>query len=130
MFCTLVFNTYGQLIGIAFAPGRDGQANTSAANTSVAGMSFTVTGLSSASKYTYHLSVRDENSKELVSYRGEFATTGYTGDVNTGGKPERPEGIDNVQKRNIPYTKVISNGQIYILMPNGEKYSIVGNQIK
>ena len=90
VFCTLIFNSNGQLIGIAFAPSRDGISNAPAATLSVAGMSFTVTGLNSASKYSYSLAVVDDNDKELVCYHGEFATNGYEGDVNPGGEPEMP----------------------------------------
>ena len=119
VFCTLVFNENGQLIGIAFAPSRDGTATAPAATLSVAGMSFTVTGLNSVSKYGYSLTAADDNNNELVTYRGEFATTGYEGEVNPGGEPERPGGgttdIDqlNVQSQ-MSNVKYIKSGQLFI----------------
>ena len=117
-------------MGIAFAPSHNGSKQRTEAITSIAGMTFTVTGLDAASKYSYCITASDANEKDLVTYRWEFATLGYSGEVNAGGNPERPEGIENVQERNVPYTKVISNGNIYIIMPNNQIYSIIGNRIK
>ena len=126
VFCTLVFNSNGQLTGIAFAPGRNGAAHAPAATMSVAGMSFTVTGLDGASKYAYRLAVTNDASEELVAYSGEFATTGYDGEVNPGGNPE---GIEDVFTDEHKASKILHNGQIYIL--RGEKvYSITGQEVK
>ena len=126
VFCTLVFNSNGQLTGIAFAPGRNGAAHAPAATMSVAGMSFTVTGLNVASKYAYRLAVTNDASEELVAYSGEFATTGYDGEVNPGGNPE---GIEDVFTDEHKASKILHNGQIFIL--RGEKvYSIDGQEVK
>ena len=126
VFCTLVFNSNGQLTGIAFAPGRNGAAHAPAATMSVAGMSFTVTGLDGASKYAYRLAVTNDASEELVAYSGEFATTGYNGEVNPGGNPE---GINDVQGDQVKSTKFLHNGQIYILR-NGKTYTMQGQEVK
>ena len=126
VFCTLVFNTNGQLTGIAFAPGRNGTSHAPAATMSVAGMSFTVTGLNVASKYAYRLAVADDASEELITYRGEFATTGYDGEVNPGGNPE---GIEDVFTDEHKASKILLNGQILIL--RGEKvYTLQGQEVK
>jgi hypothetical protein len=126
VFCTLVFNSNGQLTGIAFAPGRNGAAHAPAATMSVAGMSFTVTGLDGASKYAYRLAVTNDASEELVAYSGEFATTGYDGEVNPGGNPE---GIEDVFTDEHKASKILHNGQIYIL--RGEKvYTMTGQEVK
>ena len=77
VFCTLIFNSNGQLTGIAFAPGRNGAAHTPAATMSVAGMSFTVTGLDAATRYGYNLSVNDEQQQVITDYSGGFGTQGY-----------------------------------------------------
>ena len=126
VFCTLVFNSNGQLTGIAFAPGRNGAAHAPAATMSVAGMSFTVTGLDGASKYAYRLAVTNDASEELVAYSGEFATTGYNGEVNPGGNPE---GINDVQSDEVQSTKVLRNGQVLILR-NGKTYTMQGQEVK
>ena len=130
VFCTLVFNSNGQLTGIAFAPGRNGAAHAPAATTSVAGMSFTVTGLNVASKYAYRLAVADDASEELVAYSGEFATTGYDGEVNPGGNPE---GLDNTPfpsgEGRGEASKILHDGQIFIL--RGEKiYTLQGQEVR
>ena len=126
VFCTLVFNSNGQLTGIAFAPGRNGASHAPAATMSVAGMSFTVTGLNVASKYAYRLAVADDASEELVAYSGEFATTGYNGEVNPGGNPE---GIEDVFTDEHKASKILHNGQIFIL--RGEKvYTVTGEEVK
>ena len=126
VFCTLVFNSNGQLTGIAFAPGRNGAAHAPAATMSVTGMSFTVTGLDGASKYAYRLAVTNDASEELVAYSGEFATTGYNGEVNPGGNPE---GINDVQSDEVQSTKVVKDGQVLILR-NGKTYTIQGQEVK
>ncbi len=126
VFCTLVFNSNGQLTGIAFAPGRNGAAHAPAATMSVAGMSFTVTGLDGASKYAYRLAVTNDASEELVAYSGEFATTGYDGEVNPGGNPD---GIEDVFTDEHKASKILHDDQIFIL--RGEKvYTLQGQEIK
>ena len=131
IFCTLIFDGNGQLIGIAFAPSRDEAAHAPAATTSVAGMSFTVTGLNSASKYAYHLTVADENDKKIQAYSGEFATTGYQGAVNPGGQPEvTPQGIDQTTIEKTPtVTKFIRDGQLFIQRGN-ELFNAQGARVK
>ena len=126
VFCTLVFNSNGQLTGIAFAPGRNGAALAPAATMSVAGMSFTVTGLDGASKYAYRLAVTNDASEELVAYSGEFATTGYDGEVNPGGNPE---GIEDIFTDEHKASKILRDGQIFIL--RGEKvYTLTGQEVR
>ena len=135
VFCTLIFNGAGQLIGISFAPSRDGSSHAPAATVSVAGMSFTVTCLSSASKYAYNLSVADDNNQEIVYYQGEFATTGYEGEVVPGGEPVTPGGgttvIDNVHPstQSVGTTKFFRNGQLLILRGN-ELFNAQGARVE
>ena len=89
-------------------------------------MSFTVIGLNVASKYAYRLAVADDASEELIAYRGEFATTGYDGEVNPGGNPE---GIEDVFTDEHKASKILHNGQIFIL--RGEKvYTLQGKEVK
>ena len=126
IFCTLSFDADGSLKGIAFVPGKDGQAHAPAATLTANGMQFTVTGLNAASKYAYRLAVADAQNNEIIAYSGEFATNGYEGEVNPGGNPE---GIDEVPSDQVPNTKVLRNGQIYIL--RGDKtYTLQGQEVK
>ena len=77
VFCTLTFNSNGQLTGIAFAPSRNGAPHTPAATTSISGMSFTVTGLDVATRYEYNLTIKDNQQQVIKDYSGRFATQGY-----------------------------------------------------
>ena len=93
---------------------------------SVAGMSFTVTGLDGASKYAYRLAVTNDASEELVAYSGEFATTGYNGEVNPG---ENPTGIEDIFIDEHKASKILRDGQIFIL--RGEKvYTLMGQEVR
>ena len=132
VFCTLVFNSNGQLIGIAFAPSHDEAPHAPAATMSVAGMTFTVTGLNTASKYAYRLAVADEDDNEIQAYSGEFATTGYQGEVNPGGQPENPisTALDQTIVDQTPtVTKFIRDGQLFI-QRDGKTYSVTGQEVK
>ena len=85
-FCSLTLDSYGRLLGIAFAPGRNnksGQSVESAGtNPQPYALSFMVTGLDEASRYNYVLSTLDTDGTPLHVYIGDFATTGYTGELN------------------------------------------------
>ena len=133
VFCTLTFNENGQLLGISFAPSLNSESLVPAATISNSGMSFTVTGLNSASKYVYSLTTADGNDNTLVVYQGEFATTGYEGVVNPGGEPEVVQTINTVSDTNetqsVKVIKFIKNGQLYI--QRGDKtYSITGQEVR
>ena len=119
VFCTLIFNANGQLTGIAFAPSRDGQAQAPAALMTANGLQFTVTGLESGTQYGYNLTAKDTNDQTIATYSGEFTTTSEG--IATG--------VEDVQGNNVQCTKVVRNGQIFIL--RGEKiYSVTGQEVK
>ena len=119
VFCTLIFNSNGQLTGIAFAPSRDGQAHAPAAIMTANGLQFTVTGLESGTQYGYNLTAKDTNDQTIATYSGEFTTTSEG--IATG--------VEDVQGNNVQCTKVVRNGQIFIL--RGEKiYSVTGQEVK
>ena len=151
VFCKLTLGSKGQLLGISFsAPGRrnvpmsDGNSNIPST------LSFKVTGLDEASRYTYVLSVLDENSAPLHVYIGDFATLGYDGDLKYDGDEVIPTppiipgyaeinfytGMDTVpagsQESGAARTDkrvVIRSGQIILLHGDAE-YTILGNKIK
>jgi hypothetical protein len=99
---------------------------------SVAGMSFTVTGLNSASKYAYHLAVKDEEQKDLQAYNGEFATTGYVGEINEGGDPENnPDSLDEISSSLQGGDRgrlIYHEGKILILR-DGKVYDLTGRKL-
>ena len=119
VFCTLIFNANGQLTGIAFAPSRDGQAHAPAAIMTANGLQFTVTGLDSGTQYGYNLTAKDANDQTIATYSGEFTTT----------SEGTATGVEDVQGNNVQCTKVVRNGQIFIL--RGEKeYTLTGQEIR
>ena len=146
IFCKLTLGSRGQLLAINFsAPGRRNAAATNAESSQPYTLSFKVTGLDAASRYTYVLSVLDENNIPLHVYIGDFATTGYTGDLRYDGNeiiptppiiPGNPNiqgtttGIEN--SRNCEEGNsdgiVLIQGRI-VIRRDGKIYSITGQKI-
>lgn len=98
-----------------------GSRNTTSAMLTAAGMQFTVTGLSYATRYNYSLTVKNQSSQVLASYTGSFGTTNA---------PESTEAIDQITNDQSPITnKILQNGRIFIL--RGDKiYTVTGQEIK
>ena len=139
VFCKLTLGKTGQLLGISFnAPSRSNPGSTIPAS-----LSFMVTGLDEATRYNYVLSALSANGTPVHVYTGAFATIGYPGELEEGGKeiiptppiiptdPEShiPTGVDNEPSDQVPNTKVILNGQIY-LMYEGRMYDVQGKRIE
>ena len=112
--CTLVFNANGQLTQIAFnAPSR----NNAPQQTQAAGFSFTVTGLEEGTSYDLTITSKDNNGGTLDTKTVSFTTTG------------EPQGIEDVLSDQVQCTKVIRDGQVFIL--RGEKvYSLTGQEVR
>ncbi len=117
VFCRLTFNANGQLTGIAFAPGRDGQSMAPAAVMTANGLQFTVTGLSSNTEYGYTITAKDAEDTEVASYTGTFTTTG-----------EIATGI-NAQQSDLAPRKFIRDNQV-LIMRGGKTYTIQGVEVK
>ena len=120
VFCTLTFNAEGQLLNIAFAPGRDGNhpAQYAEAVANGKGYRFTVTGLTEATQYAYNIDVRDAANKTINSHSGEFTTNGGT-----------TTDMDNIQSPVTTCQKLIRNGQLLILR-DGKTYTTMGAEIQ
>ena len=120
VFCTLIFNAYGQLAGVAFAPGRNGTSCMPAAVlTSNGGLRFTVIGLSSGTNYHLTIDTKDANDQVIASYAVDFSTT-----------DEVSEGLDQITNDQSPITnKIIIDGQILILRGN-RTYTLTGAEVK
>ena len=112
--CTLIFNAQGQLTSIAFnAPAR----NNAPQQTQAAGFSFTVTGLEEGTSYDLTITSKDNNGGTLDTKTVSFTTTG------------EPQGIEDVLSDQVQCTKVIRDGQVFIL--RGEKvYSLTGQEVR
>ena len=116
LFCRLTFNANGQLTGIAFAPGRDGQSMAPAAVMTANGLQFTVTGLTSNTEYGYTITAKDAEDTEVASYSGSFTTTGVA------------TSTDVLQSALAP-RKFMRDNQVLILR-DGKTYTIQGVEVK
>ena len=114
LICTLTFNAQGQLISIALAaPSR----NNAPQQAQAAGFSFTVTSLDSGTTYSYTMTAKGNNGNVLKTESGSFTTTGDA------------QGVEEVLSNQVPSTKILRNGQIFIL--RGDKiYNAQGALVK
>ena len=117
VFCTLTFNADGQLLNIAFAPGRDGNHPAQYAEQAVNGYRFTVTGLEEGTQYAYNITTKDAANKTIATYSGEFTTMGDT-----------TTDMDNIQSPMTNCQKILRNGQLLILR-DGVEYTIMGQEL-
>ena len=118
VFCTLTFNADGQLLNIAFAPGRDGNNRPAQyAEQAGNGYRFTVTGLTEATQYAYNITTKDAANKTIATYSGEFTTMGDT-----------TTDMDNIQSPMTNCQKILRNGQLLIIR-DGVEYTIMGQEL-
>ena len=115
VFCILTFNANGQLLNIAFAPGRDGNHPVQYAEQAGNGYRFTVTNLESGTKYGYNIEVKDAANKTIKSHSGEFTTQSTTA-------------VDNVTTNNANIQKILRDGQL-IIIRDGVEYNAVGQEM-
>ena len=116
--CTLTFNSAGQLINIAFAPGRNGNHPVQYAEqvANGKGYRFTVTGLEEGTHYTYNIDVKNIARQTINSHAGEFTTQSTTA-------------LENIEvSENDNAQKLIRNGQL-IIIRNGVEYNAVGQEL-
>ena len=99
---------------IAFnAPAR----NNAPQQTQAAGFSFTVTGLENGTSYDLTITSKDNNGGTLDTKTVSFTTTGDE------------QGIEDVLSDQVQNTKILRNGQIFIL--RGDKtYTLQGQEVK
>ena len=114
VFNTLVFNNNGQLQSTAFNVPARNNAPQQAQSTV---FSFTVTGLESGTSYDLTITSKDNNGDTLDTKTCSFTTT------------DTATSVEEVLSDQVQCTKVIRNGQIYIL--RGEKvYTLTGQEVK
>ena len=112
VFCTLTFNADGQLLNIAFAPGREGNHPAQYAEAAANGYRFTITGLNESTKYAYNLYVKDSTDKTIKSYEGVFTTQSTTA-------------VDEIQSTTNNVEKIFLDGQLLIIR-DGKTYNAQG----
>ena len=115
--CTLTFNSAGQLINIAFAPGRNGNHPAQYAEqvANGKGYRFTVTGLEEGTHYTYNIDVKNTADQTIKSHSGEFTTQSTTA-------------VDNITTNNANIQKIMRDGQ-FIIVRDGVEYNAVGQEM-
>ncbi|MBQ7210840.1 MAG: leucine-rich repeat domain-containing protein, partial [Paludibacteraceae bacterium] len=120
--CTLIFNAEGQLQSIAFrAPAANGKPAPQA--TQATGFRFTVTGLEANTKYDYLINAKDVTDHIIETFQGEFTTDGgtYTDIENIASE----QGNSDFKPH-----KVLENGQVIILIPDGRRYNMRGIEVR
>ena len=113
--CTLRFNAQGQLLTIAYAPGREGNHPAQYAEQTAKGFRFTVTGLEQGTHYTYDITVQDANNHTILSHTGEFTTESMTA-------------VDDITTNDKNTQKLLRDNQLYIYH-NGSAYTIMGQKV-
>ena len=113
--CTLTFNSNGQLLNIAFAPGREGNHPAQYAEATTNGYRFTVTGLEEGTDYTYTVTSKDAANKTISEHSGEFTTQSTTA-------------LDNINSSSSNVQKIIRDGQLLIIR-DGKTYNAQGVEL-
>mgnify|MGYP002512250705 CR=1 FL=1 len=114
--CTLTFNAEGQLLNIAFAPGRNGNHPAQYAEQAGNGYRFTVTGLTEATQYTYSITTKDAENQPITTHSGEFTTLGT------------PTSVSDIQLPMTNCQKIIRDNQVLILR-DGKIYNAMGQEL-
>ena len=117
LFGTLNFNADGQLLNIAFAPGRNSNHPAQHAEKAGNGYRFTVTGLEEATTYAYNITAKDASDKTINSHSGEFTT-----------QSNASTNVDNLNHSVESAQKLLRDGQLLILR-DGKTYSVMGQEM-
>ena len=122
LICTLTFSADGRLMGIAFAPARNGSNHAPAAvKTANGGLRFTVTGLNSGTLYDLDVIAKDAMNQTITSYQKSFTTTGVATAIDNIDSSS-PQGGDRGRL-------IYRDGQILIL--RGDKaYTVTGQELR
>ena len=113
--CTLTFNSEGQLLNIAFAPGRNGNRPAQYAEATTNGYRFTVTGLEEGTDYSYTVTSKDAANKTISEHSGEFTTNSATA-------------LDNTHSQSANCQKLLRDGQLVIIR-DGKTYNAQGVEL-
>ena len=118
LICTLTFSSDGRLMGIAFAPARNGGNPAPAAvKTDNGGLRFTVTGLNSGTQYNLDVIAKDAANQTIKTYQTVFTTTGTA------------TGLESIQMSEARSQKILRDGQILILR-GGKAYNVMGAEVR
>ena len=115
--CSLVFNSQGQLQSIVFqAPAVDRDTK----QTESTGFKFNLMGLDEGTTYNYSIIAKDSSGKVISEETGTFRTAEASADA-----------LETVSSDNLNSThKILENGQVLILTPDGKKYNLQGGEVQ
>ncbi len=114
VFCTLTFNSLGQLVGMAFAPTRN-MTNATSAETTTYGYSFVVSNLDTNSTYDFVFTAKDASDEVLSEEVGHFTTT--------------PTALPSTLMSTSVSGKILYNNHLYILR-DGNLHTATGARVK
>jgi hypothetical protein len=114
--CKIMFDANGKLLGIAFAPGRNGNKQQTP---QVFGFTFKVEGLNPNTTYKYEFVAHDDEDEVIETLTGSFTTMA-----------EAPSDVEYPEAGNLSsVTKFIQDDQVLIL--RGDKaYTATGQEVK
>lgn len=137
VFAHITFGVNGQLQGISFNALHREHKTTEDANT----LSFMVTGLTTATRYNYVMSYLSASGTPLHVFVGDFATTGYPGELRGDYEiiptppiiPSNPEattptGMEQMEDGQCANGVILRNGQLFIRR-DGKTYTITGQEL-
>lgn len=116
----ITFDCNGIMTGLHFNPHAPTRHSESDGEYTTRLFFYTLQGLQSNTDYWYSINGEDSNAQTISNVSGQFHTAAAV---------ETPTQIINVQGHDEQCTKVLRNGQIY-LMYNGRMYDVQGNRIK
>ena len=110
----MIFDAEGHLMNVEnYIPTRKKSLQQEQANE----FAYTITELNSGTEYHYMLVAKDNTDKMITSYSGTFKTDDNSTD------------IEEVKKDLLQSTKILRNGQIYILR-GGKTYTTDGRLVR
>ena len=119
-FCTLTFNSQGQLANIDFSTTKSYELKAG-----ISAFQFTVTGLSSATKYGYSFKALSSSKSVLKEYTGSFTTKNAdgTGGSSQGGTSTAINGVSNAAAVTIVNNQILVNGEApaFVVTISGKK---------
>jgi hypothetical protein len=122
--CVLTFDADGRLldINIPHVAARD-RRNAESALQTIKGWQYTIKGLNAGTTYDYIVTAKN-GSTELYSKGGTFKTKGTATDI------EEVYGENGYFGRDGSAVKVMRDGVMYILMPDGRMYDLQGKEVR
>jgi len=129
--CVLTFDAEGRLLDISIniphIAARD-RRNAEAAVQTVKGWQYTIKGLNAGTTYDYTVIAKKQGVEEpLYSKGGTFKTKGTATDIE---ETDAESGKNGYSGRDGSAVKVMRDGVMYVLMPDGRMYDLQGKEVR